>query len=96
MVDNAQTDAVIDNPARHRFELAVDGQIAFATYRREPGVLVIPYVESPPSLRGTGVAGRLMQGVLELARREGVKVSPLCPYAAAYIKRHPQYADLVL
>ena len=88
--------SVTDNPALHRFELAVDGQTAFAVYHREPGLLTITYVESPVALRGTGVAGQLMQGVLEKARAEGVKVAPVCGYAVAYMKRHPEYADVAV
>ncbi|MDB5461317.1 MAG: N-acetyltransferase [Caulobacteraceae bacterium] len=94
MSDNSATRAVIDNEGRHRFELPVDGQVVFASYRREPGHWVITYVEAPPALRGTGAAGRLMQGVLDEARARGVTVTPLCDYARAYMKRHPQYADL--
>jgi predicted GNAT family acetyltransferase len=81
--------AVIDNRERHRFELAENGHVAFADYRRAPGQLVITYVESPVPLRGTGAAGRLMQGLLAHARAEGLKVTPICGYAAAYMKRHP-------
>ncbi len=87
---------VIDNRELQRFELLVDGQVVFANYRRQPGRLVITYVEAPPALRGAGVAGRLMQGVLELARTEGVKVLPLCSYARAWMQRHPEFADLAL
>ncbi len=87
--------AVIDNPERRRFELEEQGLIAFADYRLEGDELVIPHVEAPPALRGTGAAGRLMTGVLDLARSRGLKVVPLCPYADAFIRRHPQYQDLV-
>jgi uncharacterized protein len=86
---------VIENAASGRFELAEPGGVAFATYRREPGRLVIPYVEAPPQLRGTGAAGRLMEGVLALARAEGLKVTPICSYAAAYIRRHKDHHDLL-
>ena len=72
---------VRDNRELQRFELPVDGQVVFAEYRRQPGRLVITYVESPPSLRGAGHAGRLMQGVLEEARTEQVKVLPLAAIA---------------
>ena len=86
---------VTDNAARHRFELAEDGGVSFADYRREPGRLVIPHVEAPVALRGTGAAGRLMEGVLAMARGEGLKVVPLCGYAAAYIRRHKEHQDLL-
>ena len=86
---------VTDNAARHRFELAEAGEVAFADYRREAGRLVIPHVEAPASLRGTGAAGRLMEGVLAIARDQGLKVLPLCSYAAAYIRRHAEHQDLL-
>ncbi|HRD27685.1 MAG TPA: GNAT family N-acetyltransferase [Caulobacter sp.] len=86
---------VTDNPAAGRFELIEQGQIAYADYRRSPGRLVIDYVFSPPALRGAGTAGRLMQGVVAAARAENLKITPLCGYAAAWLKRHPETADLL-
>jgi predicted GNAT family acetyltransferase len=88
-------DVVSDNPGRQRFELLVEGQIAFAEYQRRPGLLLITHVETPPALRGGGVAGRLMKGMLEIIRERGIKAAPLCPYAEAYIRRHPEYQDLI-
>ena len=89
------TDTLIDNRARSRFELELDGQVVFADYRRRGADLVIPHVEAPHALRGTGAAGRLMQAIMEHARTEGAKVNPLCPYAAAWLRRHPEFADHV-
>ncbi len=86
---------VVDNQERNRFELEEQGLIAFADYRLVGGRLVIPHVEAPVPLRGTGTAGRLMTGLLDQARARGLKVEPLCPYAAAFIRRHPEYQDLV-
>ena len=86
---------VIDNRESHRFELVEQGALAWADYRRENGRLVIPHVEAAMSLRGTGAAGRLMEGVLAAARAEGLKVVPLCGYAAAYIRRHREHHDLL-
>ena len=86
---------VTDNAAAHRFELVEAGQTAFADYSRQDGQLVIPHVEAPVALRGTGAAGRLMEGVVAHARAEGVKIVPLCSYAAAWLARHREHADLV-
>ncbi len=86
---------VIDNPDKHRFELEEGGQIAFADYQRRGSVLVIPHVEAPPALRGTGTAARLMAGMLELVRERGEKIVPICSYAAAYVRRHPDQQDLL-
>jgi hypothetical protein len=84
-----------DNREKGRFELEEAGAVAFADYRREGGKLVIRYVEAPPALRGTGAAGRLMQGVMEIARAEGMKVVPRCGYAAAWIRRHKEWHGLL-
>jgi predicted GNAT family acetyltransferase len=86
---------VTDNAGRSRFELVEDGQTAVADYRRQDGRLMITHVEAPPALRGKGAAGRLMTGVMDAARAEGVKVVPLCSYAAAFVRRNAQYQDLV-
>lgn len=86
---------VTDNPAAGRFELIEQCLVAYADYRRTPGRLVIDYVFSPPALRGAGTAGRLMQGVVDAARAEHAKITPLCGYAVAWLKRHPDTADLV-
>jgi uncharacterized protein len=89
------TDAVHDNGDRGRFELAVDGEVVFATYRREAGRLVINYVYAPPVLRGTGAADRLMAGVAARARAGGERIVPLCGYARAWLRRHPAHHDLL-
>jgi predicted GNAT family acetyltransferase len=89
------TMTVTDNAEHHRFELAEAGAVAFADYRRDGDRLVIPHVEAPDALRGTGAAGRLMEGVVEHARAEGRKIVPVCSYAAAWLKRHSEHADVV-
>jgi predicted GNAT family acetyltransferase len=89
------SDAVRDNTALHRFELDVDGATAFSEYRRSSGVLTIMHTEVPPALNGKGVGSRLARGLLDLARAEGARVKPLCPFLRSYIAKHPEYADLV-
>ena len=60
------SNAITDNRAKSRFELDVDGRVAYADYRRQGATLVIPYVFAPPELRGTGASGRLLEGVVEV------------------------------
>jgi predicted GNAT family acetyltransferase len=86
---------ITDNPAEGRFELVEQGLTAYADYRMTPERMIIDYVFSPPELRGAGTAGRLMQGVVAQARARSVKITPLCGYAAAWLKRHPDTADLL-
>lgn len=77
-----------------RFVLRENGAEAFADYRADSGRLVVPHVEAAESLRGTGAAGRLMEGVVDAARRRELKIVPLCPYADSWMRRHPETADL--
>lgn len=84
-----------DNLAAGRFEMQEAGHIVFADYRRTGSRLIIDHVEAPRALRGSGAAGRLMEGVVEQARQEGVKITPLCGYASAWLQRRPEYADLI-
>jgi len=87
---------VTDNTARQRFELEIDGQIVFADYRRQGNVVIVPHVEAPPALRGSGASGQLMEGMLALLRGRGEKIVPTCSYAAAYIRRHEEHHDLLV
>ena len=89
------TDPIRDNVERGRFELQVGDEVAFASYRREPGRLVVTYVYAPPVLRGTGAADRLMEGVASLARSDGDQILPLCGYARAWLHGHRAHRDLL-
>jgi uncharacterized protein len=91
----SMTSKVRDNPDRSRFELDLGGQVVFARYARHGSTLIIPYVEAPPSLRGTGAASQVMAGVMEIARTEGLKVRPLCSYASVWMRRLREYHDLL-
>ena len=89
------TDMLRDNGQRSRFELDFDGETVFADYRRQEGTLAILHVEAPPALRGTGAADKLMRAIAEKAREEGATIKPYCGYAAAWLRRHREYQDLV-
>ena len=88
-------DCVKRNSERRRFELVEEGLTAFADYYAHGERLVIPHVESPVPLRGKGTAGRLMLGVAEIARQEGLKLTPTCSYAVAWFRRHPEWSDVL-
>jgi len=86
---------VTDNRDASRFELEENGLTAFASYSRNHLHVVIPHVEAPPALRGHGTAGRLMEGIVALARAEGFKITPTCSYAFAWFKRHKDAQDVL-
>lgn len=85
-----------DNVETSQYELDINGETAFARYRKEDGVLTILWVEAPPALRGTGAAGKLMGLVAEEATRNKWRVVPVCGYAAAWLRGSKQYRELVI
>ncbi|WP_297697245.1 GNAT family N-acetyltransferase [Phenylobacterium sp.] len=78
-----------------RYEMDEQGLTSWADYRRQAGRLIIDHVESPPALRGTGAAGRLMAALGAEARARGLKITPICSYAAAWLHRSAEFRDLV-
>lgn len=77
-----------DNVESKRFELIVENETVFANYRVEDDTLYINYVEAPQSLRGTGAAGKLMEGIVKIAKEKNYSIVPICSYAAAWLRRH--------
>jgi predicted GNAT family acetyltransferase len=81
--------AVRDNKAQNRFELDVDGAVAFANYRITPAAVIITHTETPRALRGRGIASELVKGALELIRADGRKVVAGCGFVVDYLRREP-------
>ncbi|HEX8034997.1 MAG TPA: GNAT family N-acetyltransferase [Ktedonobacterales bacterium] len=86
---------VHDNEAEERYEANVNGYLAEIDYERVGDTLVLIHTEVPGALEGQGIAGKLVRTALEGARAKHLSVVPFCPYAASYIRRHPEYKDLV-
>lgn len=87
---------VADNPDRLRYEIHVDGELAgFVTYRAQPGALVLVHTEVADEFEGRGLASQLVHEALEDIRRRGLHVVPQCPLVSKYIRKHPEYGDLV-
>ncbi|HEV2269693.1 MAG TPA: GNAT family N-acetyltransferase [Steroidobacteraceae bacterium] len=89
------TATVRDNSARQRYELEVDGGLAFVDYLRDGGKVVMTHAEVPLPLRGGGIGAELVKGALALVRERGEKVVPLCPFVVQYMRRHPDTHDLL-
>jgi uncharacterized protein len=93
--DKTSEATVRDNAEKRRFEIEIDGHLALADYRIRDGVMELYHTESPPALAGRGVASQLIRNALLSARTQGLKVRPACSFVVSYMKRHPEFADLV-
>ena len=80
---------VIDNTAASRFEVTVDGAIAFLQYERRGRSIALIHTEVPKELRGHHVGEHLVKGALDAARAEGLQIVAICPFVRRYLKQHP-------
>jgi len=87
--------AVQHNKSQQRFEWLEDGQLSVLDYRLENGVIDLVHTSVPEALGGRGIAADLTRTALETARKQGWRVRPLCSYVAGYIRRKPEYQDLL-
>ncbi|MGL4264273.1 MAG: GNAT family N-acetyltransferase [Afipia sp.] len=89
------TDAVLNNPAKKRYELHVEGHIAATYYELSNGIITFVHTEVPEALGGRGIGSKLIKGALDQVRAAGLKVVAQCPFVKAYIGKHQEYADLL-
>lgn len=81
--------------ARRRFETTVDGEVCTLDYTLDGATMVIEHVVVPDPVARRGIAAALMQAALEHARASGWRVVPECPYAAYFVREHPEWSGLI-
>jgi len=87
---------VTDAPERGRYEAWIDGDVVgYAAYERRGSLIVFTHTEVNEDRQGEGVAGTLARAALDDVRRRGLKAVPRCPYIAGWIRRHPDYVDVL-
>ncbi len=87
---------VKNNQTKNQFETNLDGKTALIKYQKEAdGTLNLFHTEVPDEFEGKGVGSQLVKNALEQIKADNLKINPSCPFIAAYIKRHPEYKNLV-
>jgi predicted GNAT family acetyltransferase len=89
------TPHVVDDPAASRFVVETDGQIAELVYQLDDDRLLLLHTGVPRALEGRGIGTQLVGAAIEEARRRGLTVVPLCPFAREWLRRHPEAAATV-
>ena len=84
-----------NNEAKSRFEYEEDGKLSVVEYEMQSDGIVFTHTEVPQELSGRGIAQKMVTAALDHARQNKLRVIPQCSYVAGYIKRHPEYQDLV-
>ena len=87
---------VTNNPDARRFELRAGGEVvARVDYLPAGASLIFAHTEVLPGHEQQGLGSVLVRGALEQLRARGTSVIPTCPFTAAFIDRHREYADVV-
>jgi predicted GNAT family acetyltransferase len=95
MSPDEQEITVTNNEAKQRYEVSIDGHLAMLTYERQGDSIIYLHTGVPSVVAGRGIANLLARTALDEARAQKRIVVPLCPFVAAYIRRHPEYLSLV-
>jgi predicted GNAT family acetyltransferase len=90
------TITITNHPEKHRYEAAVDGQLAgYCEYNLLTNAVMFTHTEVLPAFEGQGVGSAIARHVLDEARAQGAAVIPACLFIAGYIRKHREYVDLV-
>lgn len=86
---------LVDNEDRKRFEYQLEQGVALVEYIKTQNKIYLTHTEVPSKYEGQGIASSMVKDVLGEVEKSGLKLVPLCPYVAAYIKRHPEWKKLL-
>jgi predicted GNAT family acetyltransferase len=93
---NERAPTARDNVEESRYEVSVEGETAFLTYQRRKHTIALVHTEVPGSVGGRGLGGILARYALDTARARGDRVVVQCPFVQAWLRSHPEYADVVV
>lgn len=86
---------VRNNAEEKRFEVEIEGKLAFLDYMQAGSNITYTHTEVPPDLAGKGIGSSLAHHALDYAQENNLKIIPICPFVTSYLKRHPEYYPLV-
>ncbi|WP_111430098.1 GNAT family N-acetyltransferase [Rhodobacteraceae bacterium DSL-40] len=85
-----------EGESKGRYVYRNDGAEAEMTFSKAgAALLIIDHTGVPDVFRGQGVGAALVLRGVEDARKAGKRILPLCPFAAAQFRRHPEWADVL-
>lgn len=88
--------ALIRNQQKKRFEVETHGHTAFIEYMIDKdNIMYLTHTEVPKALEGKGVGKNIVEKTLHYLKDNGFKLAPLCPFVAAYLKRHPEWQEIL-
>ncbi len=86
---------LVKNDEKKRFEINIDGYYAFINFGEYGNSIALVHTETEPELAGKGAAVAVVEKTLQYIKDSNKSLMPYCPYVFAYIKRHPEWKELV-
>lgn len=95
-MSNISETLLVNNQEKKRFELEVEGKVAFIEYiLNNENIMFLTHTEVPVGLEGKGVGSVIVSKALDYIKDNGYTLAPLCPFVAAYLKRHPERKEIL-
>ena len=92
---NLDTLQIVNNEEEKRYEADLGDAMAMIEYIPTKKMIVFTHTEVPREYEGQGIANKMIRYVLDEARESNMLVNPMCPFVKLYIRRHPEYMDIV-
>jgi predicted GNAT family acetyltransferase len=86
---------VIHNQEEHRFEITTDGHVAVLDYMLKGKIIIFTHTGVPPAIGGRGLGSKLVKTGLDYAKENRLQVRSLCWFVSKYMRRHPEYQELL-
>ncbi len=95
-MENEPELTIVNNHAASRYEVSLGGRPAgYSTYEEEPGRVTFVHTVVRPEFEGRGVGSRLAKFAVDDVRSRGLRITPVCPFVRAYLRRHREYDSIV-
>ncbi|MCU0830011.1 MAG: GNAT family N-acetyltransferase [Rhizobiaceae bacterium] len=85
-----------DEKTKGCYSYTANGAMAAMTFSKlGDTAIIIDHTEVPDAFKGMGIGAKLVARAVADARAQGIKILPLCPFAAAQFKKHAaEWADV--
>ncbi len=87
----------IEHGSKGAFIIKANGErLAEMTYSKAGDkLIIIDHTEVSDALRGQGAGKQLVTAAVEYARKNQIKILPLCPFAKSVFDKTPEFNDVL-
>lgn len=71
-----------------------EGIVSELTYKNRDGVMMIDHTQTRESMKGNGLASKIVDHVVRYARENSIKINPVCPFVVAKFNEIMEYQDV--